>query len=121
VKARRPRLQRLRFRVLDGRAREALLSMLDALGSGSPRVGARTVGSPHTIVEELARAVAEAAPLDSSLECFEARLREGGELLVIELRLDEPAGAGGPPRWTERPLGSARRLGTSAFELVRFH
>ncbi len=117
MRSREPRFRLLRFRALDGRAREALRSMLESLPAppGRESAPAESARSSDEIVGEVGRLVARAGPLDSPLAHFAARLSGSGELEIVLARL---TGGDSPPRAGERPLASARRVGPVAFELV---
>jgi hypothetical protein len=110
MRIRQQRLQRLRFRELDERAREALRGML----RGLPLVArAVELGGETAALDELSRLVVAAEPFASPLEHFLARLTGAGELEVSEARLAPARGEAGAIReaWSERPLARVRRAG----------
>ncbi len=115
MKARRQKLERIRFREWDARARDALRSMLERAGArvpdGGPNMRAAEGAAPLDVESTLAdveRCVSQAPPLVSPLSHFVVDLE--GDRLQLLLRVAEHEGeavVGEPdalPRWVERQL-----------------
>jgi hypothetical protein len=90
MRRRRPRIERLRFRVFDDRAREALREM--AGGHGSARGGSPVPGADAAAALEarVAAAVEEAEPLASPLSSFVIERTAAG-LALRQIQAAPPA------------------------------
>jgi hypothetical protein len=89
MRRRRPRIERLRFRVFDERAREALREMAGGPGSGggSPAPGAAAAAA---LEARVAAAVEEAEPLASPLSSFVIERTAAG-LALRQIQAAPPA------------------------------
>jgi hypothetical protein len=87
MRRRRPRIERLRFRVFDGRAREALREMAAAheMGRSGPRRPAEDVRAG--LEARITAAVAGAEPLSSPLSSFVLE-RTGQRLSLRQLHAE---------------------------------
>jgi hypothetical protein len=118
VKRREPRLRLLRFRTLDGRAREALLSMLKSL----PPPPAGCEGTPGSsadfVLDEIARTVAQVGTPGSPSAHVAARLTPDGQLGIVLVGGFGSEATAQPLPPSERQLARVRRVGAASFEIA---
>ena len=125
VRRRAPRFERLKFRVVDGRAREALLDLLArmpvAAAAGEPSsapAGPGQVLEGPEVGAALERMVHKQPPLEHPLSFYLLRL-EGPALLLTRSEVLPQADPDALPRWEERALAAVRRIAPDAYRLRR--
>ena len=113
------KLERLKFREFDLRAREALRSMLLRLPmSQAPWSAGRTGGDEGWLLGEVEAMITGMEPLDSPLAFYVAQL-DPDELVLLRADVAEREDPEALPRWNERVLGRVRRVGRSAYLISR--
>lgn len=118
LKRRRQRLERLRFRDLDDRVRDALRGMLHRLPERqAPGSACAPVRDADGLIEAIRRAREQAEPLGSPLS-FDAVQRAGDELVLVRAEAVSGSDPDALPRWGERPLARVRRLGPDRYALL---
>jgi hypothetical protein len=90
MRRRRPRIERLRFRVFDERAREALREMAGGHGSARGRSPALGADAAAALEGRVAAAIEEAEPLASPLSSFVIERTAAG-LALRQIQAAPPA------------------------------
>jgi hypothetical protein len=109
------RLEVLRFRQLDGRARQALGTMLRSLTTlpDATTAGGEAPRSLGQVLDDIVELVERAGPLGSRTAHFAARLVDAE--LTLALARPSPGEQGATDRQRERPIARVRRVGSEAF------
>ena len=119
MRLRRQKLEHLKFRVLDSRAREALRTMLGRLPieEGLPKPSAPSGGGDaEWLLGELQRRLSAAAPPDSPASHFAVQLQEN-QLVLVQTQLGPEVA---PPELAgrqERTLARIRRSSEATYTL----
>ena len=113
----RLRIEVLRFRDLDGRARQALATMLRSLAEthATTLPAEEPVRSSDEIVEQIGMLVGRAGPLESRLAHFAARLGKDAELTLLLRQPSRDHGDRAALESDDRVLARVRRVGAESF------
>lgn len=112
------RYDRVRFRALDERAREAVRSILERLPSPDDPGAHGPQGDAGWILSRIELARRDAGPLGSPLSYDSVQATRDGELTLVRVEAAVGADPRGPSGREERVLARIRRLGPERYAWV---